>query len=145
LSDTAEHNIEIARRAYEAWAEGDVDAFFEEFVHPEVEWEMPPLSPEPGPFRGHDEVRKMVDGYFESFDVFRPEPERILPATRPDQVVALVTTHTRGKGSGAEVDIRVGHLLTIRNDMVIRFQVIIDQREALAAAGLDPQRLSPLE
>jgi ketosteroid isomerase-like protein len=107
-------------------------------VHPEIEWVTPSLSPEPGPFHGHDEVRRMVEGYFESFDVFRPEPERLLPAVDADRVLALVTTHTVGKGSGVRVDVRVGHLLTIRDDKVIRFQVITDQREALAAAGLDP-------
>jgi len=134
----ADRNVELARRAYEAWAAEDVDRFLEEFVHPDVEWLTPPLSPEPGPFRGHDQVRKMIDGYFESFDFFRPEPERILPAASADQVVALVITRTRGKGSGAEVDIRVAHLLTIQDDKVIGFQVFMDRREALIAAGLDP-------
>jgi ketosteroid isomerase-like protein len=131
--------VEIASKAYAAWAEGDVDAFLEEFVHPEIEWVTPPVSPEPGPFRGHDEIRRMIASYLDSFEVFRPEPERILPAPAADQVVVLATVHTRGKGSGAEVGVRVGHLLTIRDDKVIRFQVFIDQRDALAAAGLDPE------
>ena len=34
--------------------------------------------------------------------------------------------------------LRVGHLITLRDGKVARFEVIPDQREALAAAGIGP-------
>ncbi len=49
----------------------------------------------------------------------------------------LGTLTTVGRESGAEFTMPVGHLLTIRDGLVVRFRVIPDQAEAMAAAGLE--------
>jgi ketosteroid isomerase-like protein len=83
-------------------------------------------------------VQRGIDAYLDSFEVFRPEPERIMAGSEPGMVLVLARTFVRGKGSGVEVDIPVAHLLTLRDGKVARFEVFTDRDEALAAAGLAP-------
>ena len=134
---TPEENVAFAERAYRTWAEEGIDGL-RSLMHDEVEWHPPAQAPEPGPFRGPDEILRVAGSYMESFGEFMPVPERILPGAEPDQVVALVTLTTRGRESGAEFSIPAGHVLTIRDGRVLRFQVFTDQDEALRTAGLDP-------
>jgi ketosteroid isomerase-like protein len=128
-------DIDVVRRAYASWAAGDLEGFWAA-VHPETEWYPPPDSPEPGPYRGRDEIQRAIDAYLDSFDVFRPEPEEILAGAKLGTVLVLARTYVRGKGSGVEVDIPVAHLLTLRDGEVLRFEVFIDREQARTAAGL---------
>ena len=123
------------RRAYEAWNGGDMDAFFE-IVAPDVEWWPSEQSPEPGPFRGRDALAGFMRSYFDSFDEIMFELEDVVPGGEADQVLVLLTLHTRGKGSGVEVEIRIGHVLTVRDGKIARGRVYTDLDDARAAAGL---------
>jgi ketosteroid isomerase-like protein len=134
---SAAQNVEIVDRAYRSWRERGLEGLVS-VMHPEIEWHTPPQAPEPGPHRGREEILRVVGSYLDSFEQFLPIPDRILPAAETDQVVVLATLTTRGRGSGAEVVMPVGHLLTIRDGKVARMQVFTEQRDALAAAGLDP-------
>ena len=134
---SAEENVAIVEDAYRAWGERGIEGLLS-VMHPEIEWYTPPQAPEPGPHRGREAILRVVGLYMESFDLFQPVPERILPAAAPDQVVVLATLTTRGRGSGAEVSMPVGHLLTIREGKVARFEVFTERSEALGAGGLDP-------
>jgi ketosteroid isomerase-like protein len=129
--------IEVVRRGYEAWARGDLDGLFS-IMDPEIVWHPPANFPEPGPHRGIEAIRRGLGSYAETFEYFISEPRRLLATERPGEVLALATTRTRGKGSGAEVAIDVAHLLTVRDGAIVRFEVITDQREALRRVGLDP-------
>jgi ketosteroid isomerase-like protein len=125
--------VEFVRRAYETWWEsGDLDALLEGFVDPEVVWIAAPHSPEPGPHRGHDGVRRAVAAYLDSFEFFRPRAERFLATKRSDELLVLATTHTRGKGSGVEVSIPVAHLVRVEGERITRFQVLVDRDDAIA-------------
>lgn len=131
----ADEDIALIRTAFETWDRGDVDGFFT-LLHAEVEWQPPPYSPEPGPHRGHEEVRKGIAAYFEGFEEFRPQIRRIRQASEPGRYLADVTTHTKGKGSGLEWDIDVFHLITVRDGKLAGLTVFTDEAEALEAAGL---------
>lgn len=126
---------EIVRPAYEAWNDGDMGRFFE-LLAPDVEWWPSEQSPEPGPFRGHDELRRFMRDYYDSFDEIRFGLEDVLEGAEPDHVLVLLNLHTRGKGSGVEVDIRIAHLLTVRDDLIARGRVYTNPDEAREAAGL---------
>jgi ketosteroid isomerase-like protein len=133
VSDPAE-NAAIVERAYATWREEGLDGL-RPLMHPEVEWYPPPQAPEPGPFRGPDEILRVATSYMESFGEFRPVPDRILPAAEPDQVLVLATLTTVGRESGAEFTMPVGHLLTVRDGLIARFEVFPEQDDALRAAG----------
>jgi ketosteroid isomerase-like protein len=127
--------IELVERAYRTWRDEGIEGL-RAVMHPDVEWHPPPQAPEPGPFRGPDEVIRTAREYMESFGEFRPVPDRILLGAAPDQVVVLATLTTVGRESGAAFTMPVGHLLTIRDGLVVRFEVFPEQSEALRAAGL---------
>jgi hypothetical protein len=57
-------NVEVVRRAHEAWNRGDVDAAAES-LDPEVEWRTAPNFPDPGTWRGRDEVLRRVTAFLE--------------------------------------------------------------------------------
>jgi ketosteroid isomerase-like protein len=130
-------NVAIVERAYRVWRDEGLGGL-RSLMHDEVEFHPPPQAPEPGPFRGPDEILRVVASYTESFGQFLPVPDRVLPGAGPDQVVVLATLTTVGRESGAEFTMPVGHLLTLRDGKVVRLQVFDEQEEALAAAGLDP-------
>ena len=100
-------------------------------MDPEIEWITAAHAPEPGPHHGHDAIRRAIGAYLDSFDVFTPEVERILETQRPDELLVLATTHTRGKGSGAEVSVPVAHLVRVRDGLIVRFQVFVDRELAI--------------
>jgi ketosteroid isomerase-like protein len=134
VSEPAE-NVAIVERAYATWAERGLEGL-REVMHEDVEWHPPPQAPEPGPFRGAEEILRAATAYMESFGEFRPVPEEIVPAAAPDTVLVLATLTTVGRESGAEFTMPVGHLITVRDGRIIRFRVIPDQSEARVAAGL---------
>ena len=127
--------VAIVERAYALWGQQGLDGL-RAVMHEDVEWYPPPHAPEPGPHRGAEEILRIAREYMESFGEFRPVPDRIVPAAEPDEVLVLATLTTVGRESGAEFTMAVGHLLTLRDGLVVRFRVIPDQDEALRAAGL---------
>ena len=68
------------------------------------------------------------------FDELRVEVERLFE--RDDRVLAFIKTVGRGHTSGVEVDIRIGHVWTIRDGLVVRGDGYGDRTRALQAAGL---------
>jgi ketosteroid isomerase-like protein len=53
-----------------------------------------------------------------------------------DRVLAVLTMHGRGRGSGAPAEMRVGQLWTFRRGRAVRMALFWDVDEARRAAGL---------
>jgi ketosteroid isomerase-like protein len=70
----------------------------------------------------------------ETFEEFRVEPERFWDTD--DRVLVFLRTTGRGAASGAGFDIRIGHLWTLREGLVVRGEGHANRDEALEAAGL---------
>ena len=64
----------------------------------------------------------------------RLEPERFWDTG--DKVLVFVRATGRGTASGAGFDIRIGHLWTLRDGLVVRGEGHANRDEALEAAGL---------
>jgi ketosteroid isomerase-like protein len=103
--------------------------------HPEVEFREDPKFPEGGIYRGRDALRAYFKRFSSEFDRFWWEAEDVLDAG-DDRVLALIRVRGRGKGSGAEFDIRGGWLFTMGDGTAVRVNAYLDRREALEAAGL---------
>ena len=128
----SEQNVEIVSRVYEAMNGRDVDRI-EELAHPEAEWISDPrLGIKP--HRGRDEVIRFFTDQAEMFEELRIEVERL--ADSGDKVLALIRVNGRGGASGAEVEISVGHVWTIKDGRVVRGEGYGDRDEAVRAAGL---------
>lgn len=124
-------HVAVAKRLYEARNRGDIEAVLAE-CDPEVEWQ-PHLATLGGkPIRGHADVRAYMVSLQEDWEHFRHEPEQFLE--RGEKVVAFLRTFARGKGSGIDVEVTVGHVLSFRSGKVLRFVSYLDRDEALKAA-----------
>ncbi len=130
-------DVEVIRSAYEAFDFDDLGGFLDQ-VAEDVEWVPPSYAPEPSPRKGREAIERGLEAYREGFDQFRPEPQRILEGGRSGCYLVLVNTHTRGKGSGVETTIHVGHVIEVREGKVTRLEVHPDLDDARRAAGLDP-------
>lgn len=130
----SQENVELARRLYEAFAGGDLervlallDSAIE--VRPDPETMMGEDS-----YRGHEGFLKYAQRWLESWDEYRLIPEKFIDAG--DNVVVIYRAVGRGKGSGIEVDMRLGHLWTIRDGKAVRLEIFSKPDEGLEAAGL---------
>jgi ketosteroid isomerase-like protein len=128
----SQENVEIVRRAYAALSRGDWDAVFRE-THADVE-----LTTQRGPGAGTHRQREAVQGfaedYIDAFDNFAVEPESF--HATGDQVVVIVRRRARPKGGSVDMVVRNGHLITLRDGLIVSMRSFPDPDEALEAAGL---------
>ena len=132
----SQENVELARKAFEAWNRGDVDAFLQTF-DPNVEVYLPEGGLNVGVRRGHEEIRRLMEGFLEVWDDLRMEPERFFEMG--DQIVVFVHVRGTGKGSGVVVETRPAHLATVRAGKLVRLVIYPERAAALEAAGLSEQ------
>ena len=128
-------NVEVVRRAYEAWNRRDFDEAAE-LLAPDVELQMPPNLPDVETWRSSDEVSQGLEAFLESWTELRVEVHELIDAG--DRVVALV--HYRGQAAltglavkGAGVDAAVW---TLRDGQATKVQMYGGTDDALAAVGL---------
>ena len=128
-------NVEVVRRAYEAWNAGDFEAAAE-LLSPEVEWRLPPNLPDTQTWRSKAELERGLEAFMESFEELHAEVQELLDAG--DRVVALVRFRGRSAVTGlalegAGVDAAVW---TLRDGKAVKVEMYSGTREALEAAGL---------
>ena len=129
----SEKNVETLRRGYEALNRGDVEAVLQ-MCDPDIECELPEGGITAGTLRGHQALKGFLEGWIESFEVFRLDPERFFDSD--DRVVVFLHTSGRGRGSGLEMNARPAHVWTIKSGKAVRVQVFADsEREAALKAG----------
>jgi ketosteroid isomerase-like protein len=131
----SQENVEVVRRALEAWGRGDPKAAAD-LLDPEIEWSMPPNIPEAGTFRGRDEVVRRLEEFMEAWDDLAVTVEELVDAG--DCVVALVRYSGRGRESGIETRgvTTDAQVWTVRNGKALRVELYGGTAEALEAAGL---------
>jgi ketosteroid isomerase-like protein len=127
-------NVAILRAAYAAWNRNDLNGVID-ILDPEVHWELPEEGINAGSYRGRAGVRKLVETYLDAFDSFRLEPERFVGTG--DRIVVFLRMSVRGRGSGAEIELRPAHVWTMRNGKALRMETFPRGEHALEAAGLD--------
>jgi uncharacterized protein len=132
----SQENVEVVRRALEAWGRGDTKAAAD-LLDPEVEWSMPPNIPEAGTYRGRDEVVRRVEEFLEAWDDLAVTVEELVDAGG-DRVVALVRYSGRGRESGIEISgvATDAQVWTVRDGKALRVELYGGTAEALEAAGL---------
>jgi ketosteroid isomerase-like protein len=132
----SQENVQIVHRLVGAWNEGKVDMFLDYFDR-DCEVTFRPEVPEPGPFRGHAELRQWVEGFMAAWHSHHAKV--VATHVARDTVVASLHLAGRGGGSGVEMEETDAHLFTIRKGRVVRWQNFAEHSEALEAAGLSEQ------
>jgi ketosteroid isomerase-like protein len=128
----SQENVEIVRRVYEAANRSDWDAAFRA-AHPEFEATFQ-RGPFAGTHRGREAVQAQLADQRVAFDSLIMEPLELRDSG--DQVVAIVRTRLRPRGSSAEFEIRNGHLWTVRDGEVLSLVSFPSPEQALEAAEL---------
>jgi ketosteroid isomerase-like protein len=130
-------NVELARRAFEAIGTGGLAAALD-FLDPEIEFEPPDEALEQrGTFKGHAAVRERWDLLLDPFDDVRMDVEELIEAD-DETVLVVFRIHARGKASGAPVEMRLAHLVTVRDGKAVRMKAYLDVDEAKRAVQLEP-------
>jgi uncharacterized protein len=127
-------NVEIVRRAYEAFNTDEPEAAIA-LLDPDVEWTLPAHFPDAETWRGRDRVVEGLRGMATSFGSLNLEVHELIDAG--DRVVALV--HIQGRAavtglnlSGMGVD---GHIWTLRDGRVVAVRMYGGTSDALAEIG----------
>lgn len=123
----------MVRAIYEAINERDYEAGFA-LLDDEFEWIEPEQSLLGGRHRGFEEIRRAIEMQLEVFDEFTIKPEEF--HEHGDRVAVPVRQRARGGVSGVEVEIRIGHLWTVRNGRIVRLEVFPAGDDARKAAEL---------
>jgi ketosteroid isomerase-like protein len=122
--------VELVREIVGALNRGDVDAMLAR-MDPGFEWRPLEESPVASVRRGHDQVRAYVDDWLATFESVRLELEE--PTEVDDRVVAIVSAHGRGRGSGMALETRFCQVWTVREGAAHRLEEFATREAALAA------------
>ena len=129
----SEANVEIVKRAADAFNERDVETFMA-LTTPDFEW-FPAMDRliEGGSYRG----REGIEAYFEvvcgTWDEFQLLPDEFRDLR--DRVLWLGRAEGRGRSSGVRVDTPLGTVVEFRDGKMSRIRAYLDHDEALRAAG----------
>jgi uncharacterized protein len=127
-----EGNLEVVRSLYEAMEARDLEAGAR-LTHPDAVW-VPDRRVGQEPVRGRENVIRFFTERADMFGEIHTEVERLEAVD--DTVLAFIRVSGRGEASGAGFDIRIGHLWTLRDGVVVRGEGYGDRGAALEAAGL---------
>jgi ketosteroid isomerase-like protein len=128
----SQENFEIVRSIYEAFNRRDSDAAFATCVR-YFELTTPP-GINAGTYRGREESQGYLEDLISAFEEWTSQPEELIESG--DQVAVVVRTRARPNISSTEIEIRTGHLWTIRDGMVVSMRMFPKPDQALEAAGL---------
>jgi len=126
-------NVEIARKALEAFNRRDRDAWLP-LMDPEVEWRSPPEWPESGTVRGREAVWDFMVSIDDAWEQENFEMVAVIDAG--DTLVARYQRAVRGKASGIADEFDYWWVGTFRGGRVLSHEWFATRDAALEAAGL---------
>jgi uncharacterized protein len=126
----SEADIQTLRAGFDAANRGDWDVLLH-MTHPDFELKTTLV----GTHRGHEEVKRFFEDRWEAFEETVIEPEEFLQAG--DRIVVRVLMRARPRrGTSAVLEIRNGHLWTMRDGKAVRCETFPRFEHALEVAGL---------
>lgn len=110
----------------------DDDEAFRDTLHPEIEW--CPIDEDRVPLHGLEAAVRNRNAWLETWDEHRVDLEEVVESG--DSVVGLIHITGRGKGSGAEAEVRFYAQVRVRDGRVAYIYDHEDRDAALEAAAL---------
>jgi ketosteroid isomerase-like protein len=130
----SEENVEVVRRAFAAFIEGDYERLIE-LADPQIEYDISRTSPESRVVRGPQEVVVVLEEWVNTWDEHQVELSELIDAGN-ETVVAVMRERGKLKGSDTWVEHARGVVYTVRDRRVVRYEEHEDPARALEAAGL---------
>jgi ketosteroid isomerase-like protein len=131
-AEMSEAEVEVVRRAAEAWAAGGVEALLE-LADLEIEWRSRSDLPDSDLYEGHDGVRRLYQLFADELEDMYFEPVEMIDAE--DGVVVLVLNWGgKGRSSGIQIEERgEAWVMRVANGKVVRVDEYPNKNEALKA------------
>ena len=128
-------NVEIVRRAIEAFNRRDFDEALQD-VAPDATVDFShSRGPDAGVYVGHDAIRRFWTDMTEPFERHTMAPDEFIPHGG-HLVVVPMTSRMTGRG-GIEVEAKTATVATVRDGRLVRWTMYQDKAEALKAVGLE--------
>ena len=130
----SEENVEVVRRAIEAWNRRDAP-LWSRYAAPECEW-MPagPAAVEGVVYRGYDEMAKGFESVWQTWEEFRFEESEVRDLD--GSVLCLGRVKMKGAASHVELDQEFALHFVLRDGKFVTVQAFLTWHEALAKLGL---------
>ena len=128
----SKQNVEIIRRAFEAYWAGDIEGVLGVCAEDIVITQDPDVPGVPPQQHGHDGVIEAFGLWPEQWDDFQIEILRIV-ADPGDHVVVTTRQSGRGKESGVEVVGEFTFLFTVRDRKISEWRIFVQESQALDA------------
>jgi ketosteroid isomerase-like protein len=133
-------NVEVVRRMYSAFHEGDFDGALSHF-DPNVLVDASKARPDDvASGTGHGRVIQIVTSWVGAWDEWREEIEEVRDLG--SSVLVLSVQRGRGKGSGAEVEARWAVVYELDRGVITSMRIYPHSEEGLKAAGLRGRAMS---
>ncbi len=127
----SEENLEIVRRVFTAFADGDTGAMLQD-LDPDVVLQVEQAGQ--GVYRGHEGAIKSLVDWTEDIDDFKVVAEEFLD--NGDYVVVRTRQTGSGKSSGVPMEGVFWFVCQMREGKAVRIHVLTTEQAALEAAGL---------
>ena len=128
----SESDLEIVRKLFDAWNEGDLEAV-KLFFADDVQWDEVGGRLDRPQSLGRETLHAGLESLFDTWQSYRLEPEELREVG--ERVLAIVREVARGRSSGLEVESRWGYVITVRDGRIARVAAYRDPRQAIAAIG----------
>jgi ketosteroid isomerase-like protein len=125
-------NVDRFVEATEAFNRGDVEAWLRQY-DTEVVFE-PQVSEMEGAYAGHDGIRAFITNIGDLYERFEVRLQDVRDLG--EQVLAVGTAISIGKGSGIEQEAPLAIVASFRDGRITHFKDYGDKDQALAAVGL---------
>ncbi len=124
---------DVVRAIYDAIKRRDFEAGLA-LLDAGFEWSEPEHALLGRRHQGIEEARQAAERQLEVWEEFSVEPQDV--EAHGERVAVSVRQRARGGASGAEVEIRIGHLWTVRAGKIIALEVFPAAEDAHRAARL---------
>jgi uncharacterized protein len=125
-------NLDVARRAWDAFAAGDMEEVLR-FADDDVVIYMPPDLPNAGTFHGHDGYQTWIGNWLDAWDDFSVDVIELTPIGER-HVVTSARQRAVGKGSGVPVEMDVAYMFDIRDGRIVGLHLYMTPEEATKVA-----------
>jgi ketosteroid isomerase-like protein len=128
-------NVEIVRRAYEAFNHQGQEAMLA-YLHTDIEWDESELpARRPGVYHGHEGVIRVLSENAALWDDIKIAIDEIREG-EGGQVVVFIRATGRGRHTGVDVELVSAQIWSLRDGKGERVRLYLDRHEALEAAGV---------